>query len=245
MKNKHLQSYSDDNAFTLQIERGDEYIGGLHFAKRELIRHLPPHAPTLHFSHDGAELDSVRQFIALRYHRAFDACINVTFPELVWIRNRRGQVLAAVGIRSACVESLFLEQYTDAPIETLLASARDRIVEIGNLVSVNRSATIALFCCVALILERRGISFATATGTHFLEHQLTAMGMAVTRLCAACDRRLTTHDDQWGQYYQTDPHVLAGNVSACAKHLRQSLHVSLNQPLAHALHTSFKQQAIL
>lgn len=245
MKNKHTKNHTHDTAFELQIERGDAHIGRLHFAERGMIRHLVQHAPSLHFSHDGANLDTVRQFIAHRYHKAFDACINVTFPELVWISNRHQQVVAAVGIRPANSESLFLEQYTGAPVETLLDTDRDRIVEIGNLVSSNRSATIALFCCVALILERRGIAFATATGTHFLEHRLTSLGMSVTRLCAACDRQLKNGDDKWGQYYDTNPHVLAGSVNSCAKHLRQSLQVTLNQPLAPVLHSRFSQEAFV
>ncbi len=230
MKKKHEKPHTPAVNFDVQVKRDNNAIGRLHFADNRLVRHLCGTAPVLRFSGDGGDVEPVREFIAHRYHQAFDACINVTFPELVWISSQCNKVIAAVGLREASCNRLFLEQYTGAPIETLLPTSRAHIVEIGNLVSRNRSATIALFCCVALVLERRGIHYATATGTHFLEHQLRALGMSLKRLCIASDRQLANSEQQWGQYYETNPHVLAGSVTDCAQHLRSTLRVSLGKP---------------
>lgn len=170
------------------------------------------------------------RFIQQRYHDAFDACITVTFPELMWVCDQSGSVLAAAGVRSAEAETLFLEQYLSEPVEKSISVNRDRIVEIGNLVSVDKAATDLLFCALALVLERRGITHAAATGTRLLEKRMRCLGLRMTRVCEASIDKLSGETDQWGRYYSSNPHVLVGSVAECAKNLRSKLLVELTNP---------------
>jgi len=236
MENKNTPTDRDDPsqsntpALTIELLRDAHYLGSLRFANRTVVRHFRSQSPRIHFSGSRQNDDhEVRQFVTRRYQEAFDASINVGFPEMVWVCDHEHQLIAAVGLRSAHNNELFLEQYTADRIDNILQQPREKIVEIGNLVSRNRSATVALFCAVALVLERRGVSHAVATGTELLEKRFGQLGMRVARLCPARLSQIADRGEHWGQYYNCKPNVLSGSVSACANHLRNRLHTSLRQ----------------
>jgi hypothetical protein len=104
-------------------------------------------------------------------------------PELIALFDAGGQILAAVGFRSADGENLFLEHYLDTPVEHAIAChstralpQREGIVEIGNLASIDRGASRKLFAVLAGVL-------------------------------------LPVDQQTWGGYYEDNPRVVAGKVS--------------------------------
>ena len=94
----------------------------------------------------------VEQFIAQRFFEVHGARLSVFMPALIALFGENDEILAAVGIRSAATEVLFLEYYLDTSIEGSIACnadqlmvvpERDRIVEIGNLASIDRRPAVS------------------------------------------------------------------------------------------------------
>ena len=106
----------------------------------------------------------VERFIAQRFLEMHGARISIFMPVLVALFDEDGEVRAAVGIRSAEAERLFLEYYLDESIERAISSharqplaipSRERIVEIGNLASIDRRASRKLFQSPGRLAECR------------------------------------------------------------------------------------------
>ena len=67
----------------------------------------------------------VEQFIAGRFLKVHGARLSSFMPLLVALFDENGEVRAAVGIRNAAVESLFLEYYLDTSIEQAISTMVD------------------------------------------------------------------------------------------------------------------------
>ncbi len=175
------------------------------------------------------ERQRVENFIRTIYRDHYDADITVTYPTLMSVRNADGEILAAVGFRLASEAPLFLEQYTRAPIEHMLSSIyaedirRDEIVEIGNLASAGKGASIFLFGAISSYLLNRHISYATVTGTEQLRKRFRLLGLQPHTLCNADRSLLEDTQNNWGSYYATQPKVLAGSLEASMAQLNRQL----------------------
>ncbi|HBR68830.1 MAG TPA: hypothetical protein DEA55_05580 [Rhodospirillaceae bacterium] len=169
------------------------------------------------------ERERVEDFIRAIYKQSYDADITVNYPVLMSVRNADGDILAAVGFRYAKDEQLFLEYYTQEPIERLLDCPRHEIVEIGNLASAGQGASAFLFAALASYLNNKGIRHAAVTGTDFLHRYFERVGLKPQKICNA-DIKAVEHDRQnWGSYYDTQPRVLVGSVATGVKRLKHML----------------------
>ncbi|MCB1838898.1 MAG: thermostable hemolysin [Rhodospirillales bacterium] len=174
----------------------------------------------------------VETFIRQIYENAYGADIDILYPTLMSVRTSAGEILAGIGFRYASEEPLFLERYTKAPIEETLSVlynkdiCRSQIVEIGNLASIGKGASIYLFAALSSYLHARGIDFATVTGTDFLQKRFHRLGLQPQRVCSA-DPELLTEEERrrWGSYYDTKPGVLTGSVGNGVHHLKKALGV--------------------
>jgi hypothetical protein len=164
----------------------------------------------------------VESFISQRFLQAHAASITQFMPTLFALFDAHGDVVAALGIRSAADESLFLEHYLDMPVEkaialndatSVAAVARSHVVEIGNLASTNQFSSRKLFRILAAHLSARHYQWATFTGTPSLRKVFSLMGINTFSLGSACQSRLPVDQQTWGRYYQHNPSVLAGRVS--------------------------------
>lgn len=167
------------------------------------------------------ERDRVEQFIKGIYQQKYHATISVNYPVLMSVRNDNNEILAAVGFRFAKQQTLFLEQYLDRPVEACLPSQRSEIVEIGNLASAGKGASIFLFAALASYLDFHGISYAVITGTNYLHHYFDKIGLNPVQLAEADISFLTEGHEDWGSYYDQKPRVLAGNVQTGIKKLNR------------------------
>ncbi|WP_051054897.1 thermostable hemolysin [Micavibrio aeruginosavorus] len=182
---------------------------------------------------------AVEAFIKGVYAKSYGAKINVHYPILMSVQDAGGVILSAVGFRYAVHEPLFLEQYLSAPIDELLQSPRDSITEIGNLASNGGGASSFLFAALAAYLHNHDQRYAVVTGTNFIEKRLRMMGLRPQRLAQADPSRLLHHDESWGTYYDTDPHVLAGCVDHGYRRLQAFMgaeYTAHEAPLTTALH---------
>lgn len=182
----------------------------------------------------------VEAFIEAAYLDAYGGQILRHYPTLMSVQDEDGVIYAVVGFRLAADEPLFLEQYLDAPVELALSDAigtviaRDAVVEIGNLASNGRGATIFLFAAMARHLQSIGAGFAVATATEELRGVFHKAGLGALRLATADPDRLLDHGLSWGGYYDTHPVVLAGSIEAAAAPLNRFAETT---PAARAVRT--------
>lgn len=172
--------------------------------------------------HEHPRRRQVERFIARRFLEVHGACISGFLPEMIALFNDNGEVLAAVGIRSASSDSLFIEHYLDAPVERAIANnadhplampQREKIVEIGNLASIDRRASRELFTLLARRLHARNFEWAVFTGCTSLHRMFKTLGIETLNLGRALQSQLPAEQQTWGSYYEDSPRVVAGKVS--------------------------------
>jgi hypothetical protein len=164
----------------------------------------------------------VERFIAQRFLDMHGARITSFMPLLVALFGEQDNILAAVGIRSADMDALFLEHYLNTPVEQAISSnagratsipQRDRIVEIGNLASIDRRASRSLFKALADLLNAENFEWAVFTGCSSLQRMFKILGIETVSLGRALQSRLPVEQQTWGGYYEDSPRVVAGKVS--------------------------------
>lgn len=134
---------------------------------------------------------------------------------------------AAIGFRRADAGALFLEAYLDRPIEAVLTSRLDRavtraqVVELGDHASHRPAATIALWRESAAALQGQA-EFAVAVLTRPLRAMFARLGLPLLELAPARIELLGEAGAAWGRYYQTDPVVCAGDITACRSQLARA-----------------------
>lgn len=162
----------------------------------------------------------VEDFIARRFLKVHGARISEFMPTLLALPGDDGEIRAALGVRDAGLEALFLEHYLDMPVESALAAkagfcstSRSRIAEIGNLASVDRRASRRLFGILSLYLAAAHFEWAVFTGCGSLRHMFQSLGIETLVLGRALQARLPADQQTWGGYYEDNPQVIAGRVS--------------------------------
>jgi len=156
-------------------------------------------------------------YIQTRFHAAFRADIHEFHDELLTM-HCAGGLSAIAGISKAAHQQLFLEQYTELPVEKELARIkryevdRHSIVEIGNLVATSNGSSLALFVVLASVLSRAGYKYMVFTATEQLRSQFSRLGFKTDTICQANPQRLHLSSDQWGSYYDSKPAVVTGSI---------------------------------
>lgn len=212
---KHLKLHYDENGFD---------TGQLSFSKSKMLSQLKAKPSLVSIvSAFAKDREEVERFIAGIYAKAYGARIQVHYPVLMSVRNEQGALLAATGFRPADLETLFLEQYLDRPIEDVLNVPRGQIVEIGNLASDGGGASLFLFAALSAYLHHKGYTQAVVTSTDFLERRFEQMGLQPIRHAPADPKLLNGQGENWGSYYNTQPHVISGSVASGYKRLQRQL----------------------
>lgn len=158
----------------------------------------------------------VEGFIHAVFKRAHSAEITHFMPQLVALRDQNGVLMAAFGWKKASEGTLFLEQYLDEPIESLISKSlnknisREQITKIGNLAVANpRNAGILIAHVIQHSLDM-GIEWCVATAHHSLQNGLIKGGRDVYPLFNADKARLSQEEQaKWGTYYKHMPQVVA------------------------------------
>ena len=172
---------------------------------------------------DSDKRREAENYIQARFRAAYGADIHEFHNELLTM-HCAGGLSAIAGISKAAHRQLFLEQYTELPVEKELARIkryevdRHSIVEIGNLVATNNGSSLALFVVLASVLSRAGYKYMVFTATEQLRSQLLRLGFKTDTICQANPQRLHLSSDQWGSYYDSKPVVVTGSIEE-AMHL--------------------------
>lgn len=186
---------------------------------------------------DAYERRRLQDFIQAVYQRAFDARIPHFLPCLAGLYQADGELVAACGLQLAGQQPLYLEQYLDQPIETLLAERRRRsvprngLVEIGNLATGAPGNGRLMFAAVCRQLYRQGQQWVVFTATQTLLNSFHRLHLSPITLAAADPARLGPDAAHWGRYYQHQPRVMAGELAEGHRILAgNSLLLSLLEP---------------
>lgn len=158
-------------------------------------------------------------FVAARFRRAYGAHVTHFLPHLLGVRDGLARWQAAAGYATAAVQTLFLEQYLDQPIECTLAAAlarpiaRTGIVEVGNLAAVSAGMARVIIPQLARHLHRLGYIWVVFTATRALRNSFYRLGLRPLSLTRADPARLPDGGASWGTYYDQDPVVMAGKIA--------------------------------
>lgn len=172
----------------------------------------------------GTDSDQLAaDFIRRRFNQAYGARPTLQMPPLLALISEHGTLLAAVGVRCAAAERLFLENYLDQPVQNWLPErnkGRKSVVEIAHLAGVESGISRPLFAALAVWLQRAGLQWVACTGTAQLRNGFSHIGIKVSDLGVADPDRLAGAGRDWGSYYDNQPRVLVINVSQGVESLK-------------------------
>lgn len=175
---------------------------------------------------DSPTRGEVEAYIARRYARCHGAHIQHFMPWLLAARRGSGWA-AALGLRLAGRDALFLEQYLDRPIEATLAGAgcgparRGEVVEIGNLAASSRRGGQLLIALLIETLHADGFRWLVFTATRRVRALVLELGFPLRVLASADPRRLGEAGAGWGRYYDAEPLLMAGDLTLGSARLRR------------------------
>jgi len=206
----------------------------------------------LHLSCNGDDSRaSVEAFIVDRYRQAFGSAIVVDYPLLISLHAASGMIVAAVGLRWANDDALFLEQYLTRNVESVLSGLFQRpverrgIVELGSLAAKCSGATLYLICAVAAYMAKQDFDFALATSTDQLRRLFGLLNLELSSLGAARRDALNDQTRNWGTYYDHTPEVLVGSVKSCLESVRRCPAIARNSTRSRILASLFTQVGAL
>lgn len=157
----------------------------------------------------------VADFIRRRFLQAYGAEPNLRIPSLLALTTAQGSLMAAVGVRNASGERLFLEDYLPVPVEGVMPDPetdRSRIAEIAHLAGVEAGVSRYLFASLSVWLDAAGYDWVVCTGTDQLRNSFHRLGIATQVLADADPARLPDGGAGWGRYYDHHPVVMAIRV---------------------------------
>jgi hypothetical protein len=165
---------------------------------------------------DAAERQELEDFVREVFKRVHGAEVKYFMPQLMSLRDSKGNLLAVCGLRHASEGRLFLETYLDEPIEAVLSKhigkrvAREDIVEVGNLAVAEPANIRSLLASVSLYLHGTAKQWAVFTGIPAIRNSLSKLNLQLEILGKAERNALPENERAaWGRYYDEGPQVMA------------------------------------
>ncbi|WP_226597459.1 thermostable hemolysin [Marinobacter nauticus] len=177
---------------------------------------------------------TVSDFIRRRFLHAYGAEPSLRIPRLLALTTAQGTLLAAVGVRNAEQERLFLEDYLSVPVQTLMpepGTRRSGIAEIAHLAGVEAGVSRYLFASLSVWLDAAGYDWVVCTGTDQLRNSFHRLGIATQVLADADPSKLPDGGAGWGRYYDHHPVVMTIKVADGMAALRAAGLLKLVQPV--------------
>ncbi|SFM46110.1 thermostable hemolysin [Marinobacter pelagius] len=183
---------------------------------------------------ETAMAETVAGFIRRRFLQAYGADPALRIPSLLALTTSQGSLLAAVGVRNAGRERLFLEDYLSVPVEAVMplpGTERLKIAEIAHLAGVEAGVSRYLFASLSVWLDSAGYDWVVCTGTDQLRNSFHRLGIGTQVLAKADPARLPDGGAGWGRYYDHHPVVMAIHVAEGMSAMRQAGLLRLVQPV--------------
>ncbi len=171
-----------------------------------------------------AKRSEVEDYITQRYSLAFDAHLNSFMPTFMALMEG-GDIRSLCGFRVASDEPLFLEQYLDQSADALLTDIfslpieRCKLIEFGQLASFSKGFSPFHFLLMTRKLVENGYEWCIFTATDPLYAMMVRLGLNPTILADANPDKVPNAAYTWGNYYQHQPRIVAGNLRQGLAHL--------------------------
>ena len=181
-----------------------------------------PYAPALLASlvrADAPSRSQTEEFITQRFRETFNANLAQFMPVLVRLERPDGSLAAALGLRHAQAERLFVEDYLDLPAERSVSQAltrrvtRNGLIEVGNLAIAEGTSGRQVALALARLISQMPCKYLIFAATAPLRASLRRLGIAMNELSWADPQRLGRDAEQWGDYYRSQPQVVCAEVS--------------------------------
>lgn len=162
----------------------------------------------------------VEAFIAGVYRDRFSARIHRFMPALLAFYDDHGRLSAALGLRLAGGQRLFVEQYLDDSAEHCIGRHlhccidRTQLAEIGGFAAAQPGDARAVIMLLTRWLHAADVRFVLFAATTQLRNTLSRLRLPTVALATARAELLSEHDQDWGRYYDTHPQVVFGEVGA-------------------------------
>jgi hypothetical protein len=175
------------------------------------------------------------------FAHAYGAQVTQFMPRLMALVDERRRVEAALGLRGAAAERLFLEVYLDEPVEQVLSRmigqplSREQIAEVGNLASATRGGMRQLIVSLTAYLQGAGCGWAVFTAVPPVRLAFERFGIPLQALAEADKARLGHEQHLWGRYYDQSPQVVATRVTDAFAVLSAQLRLERDQRISSLL----------
>lgn len=190
------------------------------------------------FASNEQEANKLQQYIQREYSREFNASIPHFLPHLLGLYRADGVLVGACGLNRGDAGELYLERYLDAPIEAVIATQtghsvlRDRLVEIGNFACSESGNARIMFAAICRLLCENQLDYVVFTGTQKLRNIFHRLNLKPLELAPALANLLGEDALAWGEYYQSQPCVMVGDLNQGRQVLsKTSLLLSLFAPM--------------
>ncbi|WP_165313189.1 thermostable hemolysin [Vibrio ziniensis] len=166
----------------------------------------------------------IENYISQRYSLAFDAHLNTFMPTFMALMEGE-DIRSLCGFRIASDEPLFLEQYLDVSADSILSRIyhcsieRNNLIEFGQLASFSKGFSTLHFLLMTQKLVESGYEWCIFTATDPLYAMMSRLGLETTILAEADPLRIPDATYTWGNYYQHQPRIVAGNLKHGLAHL--------------------------
>lgn len=173
----------------------------------------------LHSVEGDEQRSHLEGFIRDEFSKHFAARVREFMPTLAGLYGSGNELKAALGYRPASSGSLFLESYTNGPIEQIIrrqvgvSVSRREIVEVGSLACTGGRAAIEIISAIVPDLIEKGFSWVVFTGADTVRNVFRRLNMRPSALCIANKSMLGDGQSDWGSYYEHNPVVMAGRLA--------------------------------
>lgn len=162
------------------------------------------------------------KFIQDIFFNAYGARVQSFYPLLLTLTGGDKKFAAVAGARPASLENLFSEQYLENPIEHVIQTPRENIIEIGNLAPANAGQARWLITTLSAFMVAAGFTHVVFTAVPRLRNAFQRMGLPLTEISAVKPDQLTAQERyNWGNYYDTKPVLCSGELIIGAKPLAE------------------------
>ncbi len=180
------------------------------------------------YAQNSVGRQQVEQTILKAYQKNFGAQLSHFMPRLISAALPGQAAHLNFGLCGASEQPLYLESYLSEPIEDILSRAvrsrvgRESIAEIGNLAFSHTENLQQDLAAIASYCQQQGYRYVVCTATRTLRLLFLRAGMKPVHLANAQQSDAPRDGSHWGDYYETTPQIIGGNVLLAQQHLQHA-----------------------
>ena len=146
-------------------------------------------------------------FIHRIFQHTYGAEVRTFYPNLTAFTTC-GRIRGVVGYRDGVAQPLFSEQYLDTPVEKVMTTHLDQIVErrhvveVGNLALSGMGEARWVIAAMTVLLQAAGYRWVLFTAVKPLFNAFQRLGLRPVQIAIPDPKRLPDGGNYWGSYYE-------------------------------------------